>query len=178
MPGEVCKSAVLPTLRRIVEIYMRLLLYDRITGLEPGDSITGVKTFSLSDEWLRGHFSKTALVPSVMYIEAMAQTPGMADYPCPRFPALRRDVPDRGGKSCTRPEAGFFRGNHGTAYIHFIQRFPGVGANCGGWPRYRIHESHHLCSLLKSRFGAAPEHVPVLRRLGWGRKWLTQRSEK
>jgi 3-hydroxyacyl-[acyl-carrier-protein] dehydratase len=55
---------------------MRLLLYDRITGLEPGVSITGVKTFSLSDEWLRRHFSKTAVVPSVMYIEAMAQLLG------------------------------------------------------------------------------------------------------
>jgi 3-hydroxyacyl-[acyl-carrier-protein] dehydratase len=55
---------------------MRLLLYDRITGLEPGQSITGVKTFSLSDEWLRKHFSKTAIVPSVMYIEAMAQLLG------------------------------------------------------------------------------------------------------
>ena len=55
---------------------MRLLLYDRITGLEPGESITGVKTFSLSDECLRRHFSKAALVPAVMYIEAMAQLLG------------------------------------------------------------------------------------------------------
>jgi 3-hydroxyacyl-[acyl-carrier-protein] dehydratase len=55
---------------------MRLLLYDRITGLEPGQSITGVKTFSLTEEWLRRHFSKTALVPAVMYIEAMAQLLG------------------------------------------------------------------------------------------------------
>ena len=55
---------------------MRLLLYDRITSLQPGEVITGVKTFSLSDEWLRGHFAKTALVPAVMYIEAMAQLLG------------------------------------------------------------------------------------------------------
>jgi 3-hydroxyacyl-[acyl-carrier-protein] dehydratase len=35
-----------------------------------------VKTFSLSDEWLRKHFSKTAIVPGVMYVEAMAQLLG------------------------------------------------------------------------------------------------------
>ena len=55
---------------------MRLLLYDRITSLEPGQSIKGVKTFSLSEECLRRHFSKQALVPGVMYIEAMAQLLG------------------------------------------------------------------------------------------------------
>ncbi|MFZ2446400.1 MAG: hypothetical protein WAW37_08580 [Syntrophobacteraceae bacterium] len=55
---------------------MRLLLYDRITSLDPGKSITGVKTFSLADEFLRKHFKKEALVPGVMYIEAMAQLLG------------------------------------------------------------------------------------------------------
>jgi len=55
---------------------MRLLLYDRITNLTPGESITGVKTFSLADEYLRKHFRKKALVPGVMYIEAMAQLLG------------------------------------------------------------------------------------------------------
>ena len=55
---------------------MRLLLYDRITSLVPGESITGVKTFSLADEFLRKHFRKEALVPGVMYIEAMAQLLG------------------------------------------------------------------------------------------------------
>ncbi len=55
---------------------MRLLLYDRITDLQPGESITGVKTFSLADECLRKHFTKEAIVPGVMYIEAMAQLLG------------------------------------------------------------------------------------------------------
>ncbi len=55
---------------------MRLLLYDRITSLDPGKSITGVKTFSLADEFLRRHFKKEALIPGVMYIEAMAQLLG------------------------------------------------------------------------------------------------------
>jgi 3-hydroxyacyl-[acyl-carrier-protein] dehydratase len=55
---------------------VRLLLYDRITSLDPGRSITGIKTFSLADECFRRHFKKEALVPGVMYIEAMAQLLG------------------------------------------------------------------------------------------------------
>ena len=55
---------------------MRLLLYDRITVLVPGESITGIKTFCLSEEYFRRHFSKEALIPGVMFIEAMAQLLG------------------------------------------------------------------------------------------------------
>jgi 3-hydroxyacyl-[acyl-carrier-protein] dehydratase len=55
---------------------MRLLLYDRITQLAPGKSITGIKTFCLSEECFRRHFSKEAIIPGVMFIEAMAQLLG------------------------------------------------------------------------------------------------------
>ncbi len=55
---------------------MRLLLYDRITAMSPGESITGIKTFCLSEECFRRHFSKEALIPGVMFIEAMAQLLG------------------------------------------------------------------------------------------------------
>ncbi len=55
---------------------MRFLYYDSISHLEKGKSITGVKTFSLSEEFLRGHFKKVALVPGVIMIEAMAQLLG------------------------------------------------------------------------------------------------------
>jgi 3-hydroxyacyl-[acyl-carrier-protein] dehydratase len=55
---------------------MRLLLYDRITSLSPGESITGIKAFGLSEEFFRRHFSKQALIPGVMFIEAMAQLLG------------------------------------------------------------------------------------------------------
>ena len=55
---------------------MRLLFYDRITDLVPGESITGVKTFCLSEEYLRNHFRKEPLVPGVIYLEAMAQLLG------------------------------------------------------------------------------------------------------
>ncbi|RJQ16412.1 MAG: hypothetical protein C4560_09580 [Nitrospiraceae bacterium] len=55
---------------------MRFLYYDKIENIEKGKSITGVKTFTLSEEFLRGHFKKKALVPGVIYIEAMAQLLG------------------------------------------------------------------------------------------------------
>jgi 3-hydroxyacyl-[acyl-carrier-protein] dehydratase len=55
---------------------MRFLYYDSVTHLEEGKSIIGVKTFSLSEEFLRGHYKKVALVPAVIMIEAMAQLLG------------------------------------------------------------------------------------------------------
>ncbi len=55
---------------------MRFLYYDAVTQLEKGKSIVGVKTFSLSEEFLRGHYKKIALVPGVIMIEAMAQLLG------------------------------------------------------------------------------------------------------
>ncbi len=55
---------------------MRFLYYDRIDSIEPNRSIKGIKTFTLSEEFLRGHFTKQPLVPGVIYIEAMAQLLG------------------------------------------------------------------------------------------------------
>lgn len=55
---------------------MRFLLYDEITKIDKGSSVTGTKTFSLSDECLRGHFSRVPVVPGVLLIEAMAQVLG------------------------------------------------------------------------------------------------------
>jgi 3-hydroxyacyl-[acyl-carrier-protein] dehydratase len=55
---------------------MRFLCYDSVIHLEKGESIIGVKTFALSEEFLRGHYKKVALVPAVIMIEAMAQLLG------------------------------------------------------------------------------------------------------
>ena len=55
---------------------MRFLYYDKIESIEKGKSITGVKTFTLSEEFFRKHFRKRALVPGVIYVEAMAQLLG------------------------------------------------------------------------------------------------------
>ena len=55
---------------------MRFLYYDAIENIEKDKAITGIKTFALSEEFFRHHFKKTALVPGVIYIEAMAQLLG------------------------------------------------------------------------------------------------------
>ncbi|HDH04170.1 MAG TPA: hypothetical protein ENH01_00430 [Nitrospirae bacterium] len=55
---------------------MRFLYYDKIDNIEKGKSIAGVKTFTLSEEFFRKHFKKQALVPGIVYIEAMAQLLG------------------------------------------------------------------------------------------------------
>lgn len=55
---------------------MRFLYYDKIDFINKGKNISGVKTFALSEEFLRGHFSKKPLIPGVIYIETMAQLLG------------------------------------------------------------------------------------------------------
>ena len=55
---------------------MRFLYYDRIDQIEKGKVIAGAKTFTLSEEFFRKHFKKKAVVPGVIYIEAMAQLLG------------------------------------------------------------------------------------------------------
>jgi 3-hydroxyacyl-[acyl-carrier-protein] dehydratase len=55
---------------------VRFLFYDCVTGIDKSKSIAGTKTFSLSEEFLRGHFKKRAYVPGVIFIEAMAQLLG------------------------------------------------------------------------------------------------------
>ncbi len=55
---------------------MRFLYYDKVDNIEKGKTIRGVKTFTLSEEFFRHHFTKQALVPGVIYVEAMAQLLG------------------------------------------------------------------------------------------------------
>ncbi len=55
---------------------MRFLYIDRMTRVERGKSISGTKTFPLSEAYLKGHFSKAPLIPGSLLIEAMAQIAG------------------------------------------------------------------------------------------------------
>ncbi len=52
---------------------MRFLLYDRVLSLEPGKRIEGVKSISLTEEFLRGHFDRKACMPGSLIIESMVQ---------------------------------------------------------------------------------------------------------
>lgn len=55
---------------------MRFLYYDRVTKIDKGQKIIALKSFALSEEFMRRHFTKKALVPGVIMIEAMAQVLG------------------------------------------------------------------------------------------------------
>lgn len=82
---------------------MRFLFYDRVDHIEKNKTITGVKTFTLSEEFLRNHFRKQAIVPGVIFIEAMAQLLGWLvvyshDFKLSSVMSLVQDVtvpPDR-----------------------------------------------------------------------------------
>ena len=52
---------------------MRFLFCDRVLEIEKMKSISGVKTFSLAEEYHNRHFAKQPLVPGVLMIETMAQ---------------------------------------------------------------------------------------------------------
>jgi 3-hydroxyacyl-[acyl-carrier-protein] dehydratase len=52
---------------------MRFTLLDRVTAIEPGKSITAIKTLSLSEEYLADHFPCFPVMPGVLMLEAMTQ---------------------------------------------------------------------------------------------------------
>ena len=52
---------------------MRFLFYDRVTRIEKGKRIVGVKSLSSSEAFLEKHFTKIALIPSTLLIETITQ---------------------------------------------------------------------------------------------------------
>jgi len=52
---------------------MRFTLLDRVTAIDPGKSITAIKTLSLSEEYLADHFPCFPVLPGVLMLEAMTQ---------------------------------------------------------------------------------------------------------
>jgi len=53
------------------------LLVDRITELEPGKRVLGLKNVSINEPFFQGHFPGHPIMPAVLIIEAMAQTGGV-----------------------------------------------------------------------------------------------------
>ncbi|MFN9368318.1 MAG: 3-hydroxyacyl-ACP dehydratase FabZ family protein [Planctomycetia bacterium] len=52
---------------------MRFTLLDRVLSIDPGKSITAVKTVALSEEYLADHFPRFPVLPGVLMLEAMTQ---------------------------------------------------------------------------------------------------------
>jgi 3-hydroxyacyl-[acyl-carrier-protein] dehydratase len=55
---------------------MRFYLVDRITEMKLGESIKGIKCWSMSDDVFNEHFPGFPIVPGVLAIESMAQLLG------------------------------------------------------------------------------------------------------
>ena len=53
------------------------LLVDRITELEPGKRVKGIKNVTINEPFFQGHFPGKPIMPGVLIIEAMAQVGGV-----------------------------------------------------------------------------------------------------
>ncbi len=54
-----------------------LLLVDRITRIEEGHSVEGIKNVTVNEPFFQGHFPGHPIMPAVLILEAMAQVGGM-----------------------------------------------------------------------------------------------------
>ncbi len=53
------------------------LLVDRITAIEPGVRVTGIKNVTINEPFFQGHFPGHPIMPAVLITEAMAQVGGV-----------------------------------------------------------------------------------------------------
>jgi 3-hydroxyacyl-[acyl-carrier-protein] dehydratase len=53
------------------------LLVDRITEIDPGKRIVGIKNVTYNEPFFPGHFPARPILPGVLIVEAMAQTAGV-----------------------------------------------------------------------------------------------------
>jgi UDP-3-O-[3-hydroxymyristoyl] N-acetylglucosamine deacetylase/3-hydroxyacyl-[acyl-carrier-protein] dehydratase len=53
------------------------LLVDRVTELDPGKRVVGIKNVTINEPFFQGHFPGHPIMPGVLIIEAMAQVGGM-----------------------------------------------------------------------------------------------------
>jgi 3-hydroxyacyl-[acyl-carrier-protein] dehydratase len=53
-------------------------MIDRILEIEPGKRAVALKNVSIDEPYLQGHFPKGPVMPSILILEALAQTGGIA----------------------------------------------------------------------------------------------------
>ena len=56
------------------------LLVDRITEIDPGKKIVGLKNVTMNEPFFPGHFPGHPVMPGVLIVEAMAQTAAILVY--------------------------------------------------------------------------------------------------
>lgn len=76
----------LPKILDILEILKLLphrypfVMVDRITEIELGKSIKGIKNVTINEPFFQGHFPEYPVMPGVMILEGMAQVGGVLGY--------------------------------------------------------------------------------------------------
>jgi 3-hydroxyacyl-[acyl-carrier-protein] dehydratase len=74
---------------------MRYFLVDKVTAYAPGESASGVKCVTLSDEILHDHFPDYPILPGALIVEALAQLAGFAleiESPRPKERAILAQI--------------------------------------------------------------------------------------
>jgi 3-hydroxyacyl-[acyl-carrier-protein] dehydratase len=66
-------STELPTPRELLPHREPFLFVDRLTGLEPGHSVSGQWTLTGDEDFFAGHFPGRPTLPGVLMVEALAQ---------------------------------------------------------------------------------------------------------
>ena len=56
------------------------LLVDRVTSLDAGKAIRGIKNVTMNEPYFPGHFPQFAVMPAVLVIEALAQLASILAY--------------------------------------------------------------------------------------------------
>jgi 3-hydroxyacyl-[acyl-carrier-protein] dehydratase len=56
------------------------LLVDKVTRLELGNSIAGIKNVTINEPFFEGHFPGHPIMPGVLIVEAMAQLSGILAF--------------------------------------------------------------------------------------------------
>ena len=64
-------------IKKILPHRYPFLLVDRITEIELGERIVGIKNVTLNEPFFQGHFPDNPIMPGVLIIEAMAQIGGV-----------------------------------------------------------------------------------------------------
>ncbi len=76
LPGEMDIQAIL----KLLPHRYPFVMVDRITRIDPGKEIEGLKNVTINEPFFQGHFPQQPVMPGVMILEGMAQVGGVLGF--------------------------------------------------------------------------------------------------